>query len=243
MGSIRTAENIAKLVKLTETTLQLPISRLNVAAFQYVTPALTLNTAVVGIGGVDVAISANSLYYCYAVVSSGVVYLIASLNASLPAGFTQARMLGYFFTDAVSALWSVDNRDVALGSYKKSTKSLPLTVTGSGVTPQTCVGIFYTDSNFVWRLRFNVRVTVSTSSNVTINFTGLLFTAVENQVVTAISNVSGSVLRSLTLTNNSGILIENSVAITNAYLYGDVVLKVEPTTYTIAANMELVDAA
>jgi hypothetical protein len=104
MGSIRTVESIAKLVKTSVTTLSLPASRINIGAQQYVTSALTLNTAVTGVGGVDVAVAAGSLYTVFAVVSSNVVYLIASLNASLPAGFTQARAVGGFTTNASSQI-------------------------------------------------------------------------------------------------------------------------------------------
>ena len=104
MGSIRTVEQIAKLVKTSVTTLSLPASRVNIGAAQYVTAALTLNTAVTGVGGVDVAISAGQLYYLYAVVSSGTVYLIAFLNSSLPSPFTQARAVGGFTTNASSQI-------------------------------------------------------------------------------------------------------------------------------------------
>jgi len=102
MGSIRTVENIAKLAKLSVSTLQLPSSRLNIGAQQYTTSALTLNTAVTGVGGVDATVAAGKLYTVYAVVSSNVVYLIASLSSSLPTGFTQARAVGGFTTNASS---------------------------------------------------------------------------------------------------------------------------------------------
>jgi hypothetical protein len=91
-------------VKTSVTTLSLPASRINIGAQQYVTSALTLNTAVTGVGGCDVAVAANSVYYTYAVVSSGVVYLIGSLSSSLPAGFTQARKVGAFTTGTTSQI-------------------------------------------------------------------------------------------------------------------------------------------
>lgn len=104
MGSIRRPENIAKLIKLTATTAQLPASVINIGAQQYSTSALTLNTAVVGVGGVDVTIAASSVYTVYAVVSSSTVYLIASLNSALPSGFTTARVVGGFVSDASSQI-------------------------------------------------------------------------------------------------------------------------------------------
>jgi len=91
-------------VKLTVSTLQLPASRLNIGAAQYNTAALTLDKAVVGLGGCDVAVAASSIYTVYAVVSSNTVYLIASLNSSLPSGFTQARAVGGFSTNASSQI-------------------------------------------------------------------------------------------------------------------------------------------
>jgi hypothetical protein len=106
-SSIRTPESIAKLVKLTVTTLSLPISRINIGALSYITSALTLtlNTSY-GPGYLDVAggPAAGSLYYVYAVVSSSTVYLIASLNSSLPAGFTAARAVGGFTTNSSSQI-------------------------------------------------------------------------------------------------------------------------------------------
>ena len=102
MASIRTSEVIQKLIKTSVTTLQLPLgSRINIGGQQYNTlTSLTLNTATVGAGGVDATIVAGSLYYVYAVLSSNQVYLIASLNSSLPSGFTQARCVGGFTTNA-----------------------------------------------------------------------------------------------------------------------------------------------
>lgn len=105
MGTIRKPESIAKLAKLTATTLSLPASTFNIGGQQYNTlNALTLNTATVGAGGVDATIVAGSLYTVYAVISSGQVYLIASLNSSLPSGFTQARAVGGFNTNTSSQI-------------------------------------------------------------------------------------------------------------------------------------------
>jgi len=117
MGSIRTVENIAKLAKTSVTTLSLPASRVNIGAAQYITPALTLNTATVGIGGVDATITAGGLYYVYAVLSGNVVYLIASPNSSLPSGFTQARKVGSFNTNGISAIDQVSFIDIYIAPY------------------------------------------------------------------------------------------------------------------------------
>lgn len=104
--SIRTAESIAKLTKTSGTTLSLAASRINVGALQYVTGALTLNTGTSGLGGMVDALAASTLYYVYAVVSSGTVYLVASTNSSLPTGYTQCRQVGVFSTDGSSQITS-----------------------------------------------------------------------------------------------------------------------------------------
>ena len=130
MGSIRTVENIAKLAKTSVTTLSLPASRLNIGAAQYViSSAIALNTATVGAGGVDATIVAGSLYYVYAVLSSNQVYLIASLSSSLPSGFTQAKAVGGFTTDASSQIDQV-------GEYAGNLAVAGSVSAGGGLTSQ-----------------------------------------------------------------------------------------------------------
>lgn len=130
MGSIRKPESISKLAKLTATTLSLPASTLNIGGQQYNTlTSLTLNTATVGAGGVDATIVAGSLYTVYAVLSSGQVYLIASLNSSLPSGFTQARAVGGFTTDASSQIDQV-------GEYPGNLNVAGSVSAGGGLTSQ-----------------------------------------------------------------------------------------------------------
>jgi hypothetical protein len=106
MGSIRKPELLMKPVKLTATTLRLPSgSTLNIGAMQYnLTANLDLNTAVTGVGGLDASAAAGQLYYVYAVYSGGNVYLIGSTNSSLPSGFTLARQVGGFTTNASSQI-------------------------------------------------------------------------------------------------------------------------------------------
>ena len=130
MGSIRKPESISKLAKLTATTLSLPASTLNIGGQQYNTlTSLTLNTATVGAGGVDATVTAGSLYYVYAVLSSNQVYLIASLNSSLPSGFTQARAVGGFTTDASSQIDQV-------GEYAGNLAVAGSVSAGGGLTSQ-----------------------------------------------------------------------------------------------------------
>jgi hypothetical protein len=118
-GSIRTAKSIGKLTRTSNTTLTLATSRINIGALQWTTSSiLTLTTSVIGAGGVDVAIQASSLYYIYAVIYSGAVYLIGSLNATSPGGFSQAAMVGGFTTDSSSNILIVG--DISNGSFSSS---------------------------------------------------------------------------------------------------------------------------
>lgn len=105
MGSIRTVENIAKLVKTSVTTLSLPASRINIGAQQYVTIlSKTLDTSIIGPGGLDSSISSSSVYYVYAVFYNSNVYLIGSVSSVSPSGFSQSRKVGAFTTGATSQI-------------------------------------------------------------------------------------------------------------------------------------------
>jgi microcystin-dependent protein len=105
MPSIRLPESIAKLSKTSNTMLSFPSSTVNIGASQYKNiAALTLNTATIGIGGIDAALQTNSTYYVYAVVSSGVLAIIGSLNSSLPSGFSAAKTVGIFNTNNSSLI-------------------------------------------------------------------------------------------------------------------------------------------
>jgi len=172
VGTIRKPESISKLAKLTATTLSLPASTLNIGGQQYNTlTALTLNTATVGAGGVDVTVVANSVYYVYAVVSSNTVYLIGSLSSSVPSGFMQARKVGAFTTGVTSQIleafyygqvmspgeWmsytpsssgpKVDSILTKTGKYKRSTDSMEVSVSatvstiGVGASTMLSLGI------------------------------------------------------------------------------------------------------
>ena len=108
--SIRTAESIAKLTKYSVTQVSLSASRLNVGSMQFVTTGtLYCSTGTSGLGGIVVgeSLTAGTLYYVYAVVSSGQVYLVASTLSTLPTGFNQARVVGGFTTNASSQVDAV----------------------------------------------------------------------------------------------------------------------------------------
>jgi hypothetical protein len=107
MPSIRLPESIAKLLKTSNTTLSFPSSTVNIGAMQYKNlTALTLNTSVLGVGGLDASLTASSLYFVYAVMSNNAMAIIGSKNSSLPSGYTIARQVGSFFVNASSQIES-----------------------------------------------------------------------------------------------------------------------------------------
>ena len=150
MGSIRKPESIGKLTKTSVTTLQLPASTVNVGAFQYNTATLSLSTNTLGIGGLDALVSGgaalSSLYYVYHVVSSGNLYLIASLSASGPSGYAQYRVAGSFSTDSAGQVSMVEP---VFDGYPGNTGDLALpgaTTVNSGANGSFAWG-YYTPTN------------------------------------------------------------------------------------------------
>jgi len=120
-------ENIAPLVRASSTTitmastyLGMPV-RISVGGQQYkATGTITLNTAASpGINALDTgSLVANTLYYIYAVQSSGVLGLVASTTASTtgPTGFTAWKEIGRFRTDVGAAnVNTVVNRLISAG--------------------------------------------------------------------------------------------------------------------------------
>jgi hypothetical protein len=108
MASIRYPENLAVLTKASSTTATLGASIFNIGAQQYkTTNTLTVNTSVIGAGGVDSTLQASKMYFVFAVLVSGSPALVASTNSVSPSGFTQSRLVGYFYSNATSQiLWA-----------------------------------------------------------------------------------------------------------------------------------------
>ena len=113
MGASRgLQDNIPSIVKGSATTVTLAATnngqptRITIGGQQYkVASTLTMTTSTSGINGLDTgSIAANTLYYVYAVVSSSVIGLIASVTgpATGPTGFSNRyKLLGRFRTDLV----------------------------------------------------------------------------------------------------------------------------------------------
>ena len=245
MGSIRRLENIAKLTKTSPTTLTLGTSVIAVGAFQY-SNALTLTlstTGGTGPGYLDAGtIVINSLYYVYAINNSGNLALIASLNATNPAGYTQSRMLGLFLTDSVGAMYSVLNTDRAIGSYTQRTNdlvnALSFSATPTGWVSARNFCYFYSDSNGNWKFNFNIAGTVTSATSFSISISGLLFKSIANYYQ-AISVGNGTYTTGGYAQTGSGALFGTvSSAATFLLMSGDVELDALPSTYIVAANMQ-----
>lgn len=112
MGQSFLQPNIPKLVIASSTSLTLAATYNGQPTFlqvggqgYFLTSGLSLSTAVTGIGGLDTgAIAANTAYYVYAVISSGVIGLVISTSSTAPTGFTQYQRLSAVVTNSSSAL-------------------------------------------------------------------------------------------------------------------------------------------
>lgn len=171
MGSIRSFESIAKLVKTSATVVSLPASCLNIGPAQFrTTSALTCTISVSGVGGIDTgSIAANQIYYAYAVVSSNQVYLICSLSSSLPTGYTAARKVGAFTTNASSQIQEY----FSYGQSTAVSEWASFTPTGTWSTNTTYTGKYRRVGDSV---QVQVKVAVSgapTNNYLTVDLTSL----------------------------------------------------------------------
>ena len=134
-------ESIGVLSKTAALTFDLSASVITIGARQYTTGVLSCDLAVSGVGGLDTgAVAANSVYYIYAVVDSGSVVLIASLDPVNPLGYTLFKKLGAANTNGVPEIISV-NSIGADGRFNKML-SRQIFTSGSG-TYTTPAGVDY----------------------------------------------------------------------------------------------------
>lgn len=98
-------EIIKKLVKSSNTAVSLPSgSVLKLGGVSSIlNSTLSLDTSVIGVGGVETAILPNTLYYVYVVLDGVTEKLIASQSAIKP-NFLQYRKIGAFYTDGSSSI-------------------------------------------------------------------------------------------------------------------------------------------
>jgi hypothetical protein len=101
-------EKVAKLqyTSTTQVTL-LSGSNLRIGGQGYpLTSNIVCTTSTSGFGGIDTgSVAASTFYYVYAVVSSGVVGLVASTSATAPTGFSGYRKVGAFYTNGSSQVF------------------------------------------------------------------------------------------------------------------------------------------
>lgn len=88
-------EKVGNLTKLNATQVQLSPSVITIGAKQYQTSNLICDLSISGAGGLDTGnIQSNQLYYVYVIVELGITKLIASINSTIPVGFTLQRKIG-----------------------------------------------------------------------------------------------------------------------------------------------------
>lgn len=66
---------------------------------KFIDAQLSLNLAIIGIGGTESAAIASTLYYVYVILDSGNPQLIASTSASGPVGYNAFYLIDRFYTD------------------------------------------------------------------------------------------------------------------------------------------------
>ena len=143
------------------------------------------------------------------------------------------------------------NQIVAYGATTKRTKEIALTIgtvttsAGNVSSPavRRAVAVFYADSNGVWRMRFNVRITFTaiTCTTVTVPVTGVLFKSQSGSFYQSTSGFfdAATPIQCFAFPNTANLYATlASTNISAVGFSGDVELESEPTTYTIAANME-----
>jgi hypothetical protein len=146
----------------------------------------------------------------------------------------------------------IRNNNVILpyNATTKRTKEVALTVTSAqaGWSTTRAVGVFYADSNGVWRLRFNITgsITPTTLTTTTLTISNVAFKAGTNQACSGFWGNNATITpRVIALGSGGDIQVDSSSAssVAGVNVSGDVELNAEPTTYTTSANMEGVIAA
>jgi hypothetical protein len=123
-------EFIKSIVATGATTLELPSgSSLRVGGqFYDITNLLGMDMNVSGLGGLDTGvISANTEYFIYVIEDAESLYLMASLDANMPTGYTAYRRIGKIETDGASEV-SVINADLINEVQQSQIETIQLSV-------------------------------------------------------------------------------------------------------------------
>lgn len=187
MGQIRGSDNIPSVVKASTTSLTLAATylgkptRLTLGGQQYtISSALTLNTATIGLNGLDAgSLASNTLYYVYGAVNTGgTVGLVASLSAPAtgPSGFAANKFLGRFRTDFAAAAVNTVAMDASIQPQGAAFSSVTLTPAWTNTTGMTVTNAL-TTYRYGEELVLNGYSTFvgdgSSASTIYLNFSGL----------------------------------------------------------------------
>ncbi len=106
---INKPQKTTKLIRISGDQIQLLAGGVYKVGARYFEPstALSLSRLVSGVGGMDAAVAASTLYYVYVVNNGGSPALIASTSESSPAGYTAYRKVGAFYTDTSANIFKV----------------------------------------------------------------------------------------------------------------------------------------
>jgi len=148
------------------------------------------------------------------------------------------------------------NQIVAYGATTKRTKEIDITITaGSGITTIDSVlgarAIFYADSAGIWRMdaKITFTATLATAGGFFLGIDNVVFSSATNFSQYVSAGISAAAYQAAgdiigyTLANSGNIELDLGASVTGAtrgvlISMNGIILKQEPTTYTIAANME-----
>lgn len=111
-------------------------------------------------------------------------------------------------------------------------KQYDLTVTGTGWTTGVAKGIPYQTQDGNWRLKFNIRGTITSSSSFTLTLTGVLFADNTGQSVAAARTAGSAPYDASCQAYNSSFFVASSSVGTGFCFSGDVLLASKPTFMT-----------
>jgi len=141
------------------------------------------------------------------------------------------------------------NQIIPYGATTKRTKEIDIAAYITGSPAFTSVShakaIFYADSANVWRMRFNISTAFNstTITTVTATIANVAFKSGPNQSISAYMAGTGTINSTIKCYTGSAdgtlnALFPSTASAISVTFSGDVELNAEPTTYTIAANME-----
>jgi len=112
MQVFKNREKVGDLIQTGNTTVRLNPSVITIEALQHTTNNLFCDLSLSGLGGIDlVSIQNNKVYYIYAVVNLGSIYLIASTIITNPIGYESSKYVGAVQVDSLGKILMVSQSD------------------------------------------------------------------------------------------------------------------------------------